>query len=154
MLFYHSFKGRSCPYEDKIECSYDAPYRKLDGSCNNLKHPKWGSFGCPLKRILQPQYEDGYHMPRGAKFVKEKGYLSRLPSPRKVSAKVFLPKNVSDGVHTHALMQFGQFIDHDLASTVKNGEYFLIGSITSPSFKPTPPEKYYINFFYHSWHDF
>ena len=54
-------------------------------------------------------------MPRGAKYVKGSGYQSRLPSARKVSSEILQSKNVSDPTHTHALMQFGQLLDHDMS---------------------------------------
>ena len=61
-------------------------------------------------------------MPRGARYQAGTGYLSRLPSARKVSAAIVKSKNVSDATHSHAVMQFGQFLDHDFSSTAKSGE--------------------------------
>lgn len=34
-------------------------YRTADGSCNNLKHDRWGQAGTALQRILPPKYGDG-----------------------------------------------------------------------------------------------
>jgi len=115
-------KDYKCPYEATADCSkvdYDR-YRTFDGRCNNKQRPTWGSYASPFARFYEPKYEDGYHMPRGAKFQVDVGYLSRLPSPRKVSAAIIKSKNVSDTTHTHAVMQFGQFLDHDFSSTAKS----------------------------------
>ncbi len=52
----------------------------------------------------------------------EDGYLSRLPSPRVVSSNLMMGGNVSDDLHSHVLMQFGQFLDHDISSNSKKGK--------------------------------
>merc|ERR1711962_354485 len=78
-------KDYKCPYVAYTDCnSNDVSdrYRTFDGRCNNKKYPMWGAFATPLARFFQPKYEDGYHMPRGARFKAGTGYLSRLPSAR------------------------------------------------------------------------
>ena len=40
-------------------------YRTMDGSCNNLQNPSWGASNSPLKRLLPPQYENGFNSPVG-----------------------------------------------------------------------------------------
>ena len=40
-------------------------YRTFDGSCNNLKHPVWGSASFFYRRLLDPHYADGYGTPVG-----------------------------------------------------------------------------------------
>ena len=35
------------------------PHRSFDGSCNNLKEPKFGMRGTPYQRILENDYADG-----------------------------------------------------------------------------------------------
>ena len=64
----------------------------------------------------------GLFTPRGAQYEFDSGYTSRLPNPRLISA-VFhaAPRNVTDPNHTHMFMQFGQFIDHDVAGFAKPG---------------------------------
>ena len=61
-------------------------------------------------------------MPRGAQYSFVHGYMSRLPSPRKVSSAVFKSKNETDGDKTHMFMLYGQFVDHDVTRTTKDGE--------------------------------
>ena len=66
-------------------------------------------------------------MPRGASFDSASGYKSRLPPPRRISTTVFQSKEKGeqDTKHTHMLMQFGQFIDHEITSSVKTGKFTL-----------------------------
>lgn len=37
-------------------------YRKLNGECNNLHHPGWGSPLTPYSRLLPPSYKDGMRL--------------------------------------------------------------------------------------------
>ena len=48
-----------------IECDRENRYRTLDGTCNNLGHPQWGSAPIPLKRLMDPVYENGFNTPQG-----------------------------------------------------------------------------------------
>ena len=51
----------TCPYPDeerRSRCRKSSPYRTIDGSCNNLKHPLWGRSMTPLTRFLDPDYCD------------------------------------------------------------------------------------------------
>ena len=34
-------------------------YRTIDGTCNNLQHPSWGSARTAFRRLLAPHYLDG-----------------------------------------------------------------------------------------------
>ncbi|KAH3733112.1 hypothetical protein DPMN_039537 [Dreissena polymorpha] len=40
-------------------------YRTLDGTCNNLQSPSWGSSNSALQRLLPPEYENGFNSPKG-----------------------------------------------------------------------------------------
>ena len=66
----------------------------------------------------------GRHDPRGTVYTDE-GYVSRLPSPRVISSNLMLGGNASDSIHSHALMQFGQFLDHDLSANSKGGMHIF-----------------------------
>ena len=48
-----------CPFKASITCDLQYPYRKLDGSCNNLKMAWWGQSEKAFKRWLKPEYSDG-----------------------------------------------------------------------------------------------
>ena len=41
------------------ECRGHVALRTIDGTCNNLQRPLWGSSFQPFKRYLRPHYEDG-----------------------------------------------------------------------------------------------
>ncbi|KAK4471262.1 hypothetical protein MN116_004706, partial [Schistosoma mekongi] len=40
-------------------------YRSIDGTCNNLNHPRWGAALVPFRRLLPPRYENGMNTPIG-----------------------------------------------------------------------------------------
>lgn len=40
-------------------CDSEVKTRNYDGSCNNLKYPKWGSAKALYQRILPAAYDDG-----------------------------------------------------------------------------------------------
>ncbi|XP_040581150.1 salivary peroxidase/catechol oxidase [Lepeophtheirus salmonis] len=107
-----------CPIRN-VTCSKNNTYRSLDGLCNNLSSPTWGSFLWKYDRFLKPQYGDGKNSPRGSTYVKGKGYQSRLPSPRKISFTMHEDENRTSDDLTHLYMQFGQFVSHDMTKTTK-----------------------------------
>lgn len=51
--------GDSCALDQRMECDTKYKYRSIDGTCNNLKNPKWGSAFTAYGRFLFPQYADG-----------------------------------------------------------------------------------------------
>ena len=68
----------------------------------------------PFIRLLPPQYEDGIHLPIG--WFADRKYSGFVrPNARKVSQHLIRSKRISSDVkHSHMLMQFGQFLDHDI----------------------------------------
>ncbi|KAJ8666530.1 hypothetical protein QAD02_008192 [Eretmocerus hayati] len=48
--------GLSCNAEQEVRCYPKSIYRSLDGSCNNLQNPVWGSAFTNYSRLLFPQY--------------------------------------------------------------------------------------------------
>lgn len=34
-------------------------YRRIDGACNNIRHPAWGAPFTPYSRLLPASYQDG-----------------------------------------------------------------------------------------------
>lgn len=89
-------------------------YRTIDGTCNNLRNPLWGSSLTGFRRILPPIYENGFNTPIGwSKTKRYHGFFK--PSARLVSTRIISTEEVSPDHHcTHMLMQWGQFLDHDL----------------------------------------
>ena len=95
-------------------------FRTIDGTCNNLENPLFGASGTAFTRLIPAQYEDGVSFVRGGLQGRSRAilnvgpFLPPIPSARVASANIVF--NVSDDEIpiTHLLMQWGQFIDHDL----------------------------------------
>jgi peroxidase len=106
-------------HKRRVNCSQRClKYRTLDGVCNNLEHPHWGSANTQLRRLVKSEYENGFNTPRGWTPTRlHNGF--RLPSARVVSSRIIsTDKITNDNTFTHMLMQWGQFLDHDLSHTV------------------------------------
>ena len=94
-------------------------FRTIDGTCNNLKKPLFGASGTAFKRLVPPFYEDGINSLRGnlqaqKKFPSFSPFLPPNPSPRLISETVIMNVTQDEIPFTHLLMQWGQFLDHDL----------------------------------------
>ncbi|KAK7482540.1 hypothetical protein BaRGS_00026251, partial [Batillaria attramentaria] len=88
------------------------PFRTADGSCNNY-FTSHGESEQPLARLLPAQYGDSSFAPRKFSTVNP---ANPLPSPRDVSRAVH-PDITATSQLTIMMMQWGQFIDHELVST-------------------------------------
>ncbi|XP_066570686.1 peroxidasin isoform X1 [Amia ocellicauda] len=96
---------------------YHHKYRSHDGTCNNLQHPMWGASLTAFERLLKSVYDNGFNLPRGATERQHNSFS--LPLPRLVSTTMIGTETITpDDRYTHMLMQWGQFLDHDLDSTV------------------------------------
>ncbi|MGH0114390.1 UNVERIFIED_CONTAM: hypothetical protein FKN15_005872 [Acipenser sinensis] len=93
-------------------------YRSHDGTCNNLQHPMWGASLTAFERLLKSVYDNGFNLPRGVNPARQiNGHP--LPLPRFISTSMIGTETITpDDRYTHILMQWGQFLDHDLDSTV------------------------------------
>ena len=97
---------------DSSPCDHTAKYRTHNGRCNNLKNPQYGAENAVLRRLLPSEYHDGVSEPR------KKGILGEnLPSPRSVSQNIHTDESHTDTKYTLMVMQWGQFLDHDLVHT-------------------------------------
>merc|ERR1719334_2487944 len=122
-------------------CSITERYRSFDGTCNNLAQPLWGAGGSKsrraFRRIYAAEYPDGFDELKNYRVYKWsqdwKNFMNRrrrkipngqpvkfqLPNPRTISVKLHQlekgarPPEVSRR-SSHMLMQFGQFLDHDV----------------------------------------
>jgi len=107
------------------DCSSLSKYRSIDGSCNNVNDPTLsGRASVPYVRILAADYDDGQSALRTlAPSGRSAGRQGRLPNPRVVSTVVHSSPSMRDSKpddkHTLALMQWGQFLAHDVAMTPK-----------------------------------
>nr|CAH0110491.1 unnamed protein product [Daphnia galeata] len=79
-------------------------YRTIDGSCNNLKSPVMGRSNTQLGRYLAPKYDDGIWEARDI----------GMPNSRRVRTVLAADHDNFQKDTTLMLMQFGQFIDHDI----------------------------------------
>ena len=98
--------------EDISPCDHTSRYRSFSGRCNNLQSPNNGKSVTALARLLQSEYQDGIASPRSRSVS---GHP--LPNPRSVSHLIHTPQATPDPAFTLTMMQWGQFIDHDLALT-------------------------------------
>ena len=73
--------------------------------------PRWGAANTAFQRSLLPQYSDGVWRPKVAKSG------ASLPSARLVSINIVPDVDAPSELDTHNVMQWGQFVDHDLAHT-------------------------------------
>ncbi|XP_022240998.1 chorion peroxidase-like [Limulus polyphemus] len=108
-----------------VFCESNSKFRTIDGTCNNLIKPRWGSsFNC-FNRFLHPNYADGLSSPRRAFSGNE------LPNPRLISTTLHSDSSVLARDFTHLVMQWGQFLDHDITLTPFSsfpGEDLILGN--------------------------
>uniref|UniRef100_A0A913I157 peroxidase n=1 Tax=Strongyloides stercoralis TaxID=6248 RepID=A0A913I157_STRER len=103
------------PRLDEANCErnlcYNLYFRTMDGTCNNLEKPLQGASYRPYNRLLPPEYDDGLGAPVSS-------IKNNKPSPREIN-RVLLSSNavVHAEDYNSLLMQFGQFISHDMAKT-------------------------------------
>lgn len=83
----------------------------MDGTCNNFRNPLRGAAYRPYTRLMAPQYDNGLSEPVSS-------IRNVRPSPREVSRGVLsTPKTVSMNDFNMMMMQFGQFLAHDMSKT-------------------------------------
>ncbi|KAK7473973.1 hypothetical protein BaRGS_00034802, partial [Batillaria attramentaria] len=123
------------------------PFRTADGSCNNY-FTSHGESEQPLARLLPAQYGDSSFAPRKFSTVNP---ANPLPSPRDVSRAVH-PDITATSQLTIMMMQWGQFIDHELVSTplpiedTRGLQQCCGDGMTAPTEPPTNPECFPIVF--------
>ncbi|XP_058790188.1 uncharacterized protein LOC131663675 [Phymastichus coffea] len=100
-----------CPVDDHA-CDPTTPYRTFSGHCNNLRNPNLAKSLTTFARLLPPVYEDGVSQP---KITGVTGNL--LPNPRTISTTIHPDISNLHNRYTLMVMQFAQFLDHDLTMT-------------------------------------
>ena len=98
-------------FRQELCSGFAAIFRTPDGTCNNLESPSWGAAFMPFLRFLPPDYSDGIETFRRSRSN------GPLPSPRLVSATIHRDVEHLTTQFTMMVMQWGQFLDHDLTST-------------------------------------
>ena len=94
-------------------------FRTPSGVCNNLQNPTYGSANTLMRRLIPPRYDDGISRLRGTLQIEGSSivpgpFSPPTPSPRVVSLGIVRDRPVNDSQFSHILMQWGQFMDHDL----------------------------------------
>ena len=112
------YQETECEEQD-VDCSplQMREFRTISGVCNNLRRPLLGSTNTPFRRLWPAQYEDGMNRMRGtgqSMAMNEAPFLPLNPSPRIISSQVVEDRLSFSENFTHMLMQWGQFLDHDL----------------------------------------
>ena len=108
--------------EEKVDCSDPTlrRYRTANGVCNNLENPFYGSAERKLRRLIPPRYEDGVAQLRGTmqsmnvSVLPHDPFRPPYPSARIVSEGIVRDRPVEEKELSHILMQWGQWMDHDL----------------------------------------
>jgi len=101
--------------DQTLPCDHTSKFRTATGWCNNLQNPNYGKSFRANTRLLRPAYEDGLSKPR---VTSVKG--RPLPSPRLISTNMHNDVSAPHVRYTLMVMQWGQFIDHDLIFTPVN----------------------------------
>ncbi|CAL4113680.1 unnamed protein product [Meganyctiphanes norvegica] len=108
---HNSILGNMCPVKPRCQ-NPNSKYRTADGSCNNIRNPDWGMSQTALRRLLPPKYEDCIRTPRVTSVTG-----SPLPLARTLSNNLLIDNNQPDQSFTLSVMQWAQFMDHDLSHT-------------------------------------
>jgi len=115
----NSLLAANCPVAPR--CNQNLKYRTIDGTCNNLQNPLYGKSETAFQRILPPQYDDGISTPHTRSVTGQP-----LPNERVVASSVLVDRSDEDREFTISVMQWAQFVDHDLTHapfmTLENGE--------------------------------
>ena len=101
--------------EQTLPCDHTTKYRTMTGWCNNLNFPEYGKSVRAFTRLLAPAYDDGLMSPRSRSVTG-----SPLPSPRLVSVNIHNDVSAPHVRYSLMMMQWGQFIDHDITHTPVN----------------------------------
>ncbi|GFQ87811.1 peroxidasin, partial [Trichonephila clavata] len=110
------FDPNQCKDTKPISCDFTSPYRNIDGTCNNLNHPTWGSVECYLR--IQPASYEGYD-----------GFRSSttggpLPEPRDITLNIFQHANRPSKA-SFMFTYYGQTLAHDLSRAIPTNPDFL-----------------------------
>jgi hypothetical protein len=101
--------------EQTLPCDHTTKYRTITGWCNNLNFPEYGKSVRAFTRLLAPAYDDGLMTPRSRSVTG-----APLPSPRLVSVNIHNDVSAPHVRYSLMLMQYAQFVDHDLTHTPVN----------------------------------
>lgn len=97
-------------------------FRTIDGSCNNEQNPDFGAASNSLQRLLPAKYYDydGLNDPLG---FPNQTFAPQVPSALDVASNFIVGQSSQltfQSHFSHALMQWGQWIDHDLDLSIES----------------------------------
>lgn len=101
--------------EEHRACDARTRFRTISGHCNNLRRPDFGRSNTVFARMLPAGYDDGISAPRTRSVAGDS-----LPSPRTISTTIHNDISHPHARYTLMVMQFGQFLDHDITFTPVN----------------------------------
>nr|XP_045625957.1 uncharacterized protein LOC123775117 isoform X1 [Procambarus clarkii] len=101
--------------DQTLPCDHTTRFRTATGWCNNLNFPAFGKSFRANSRLLRPAYDDGLSKPRTTSVTGRP-----LPSPRLISTNMHNDVSAPHVRYTLMVMQWGQFIDHDIIFTPVN----------------------------------
>uniref|UniRef100_A0A673MS09 Eosinophil peroxidase n=1 Tax=Sinocyclocheilus rhinocerous TaxID=307959 RepID=A0A673MS09_9TELE len=90
-------------------------YSTISGHCNNRGNPQWGAANTPYARWLSPDYEDPRGAPRG--WNPQHTYHNHTLPPVRLTDVIIVVNISLDMSLSHLLVEWGQWIDHDLTLT-------------------------------------
>ncbi|XP_046660849.1 chorion peroxidase isoform X2 [Homalodisca vitripennis] len=106
-------------HEENGPCDPRSPYRSFSGHCNNLERVNLGRSFTTFARLLPSVYENGISSPR---MTSVSGVP--LPSARLISSSMHPDISHLHNRYTLMVMQFAQFVDHDLTFTPVQRGFF------------------------------
>jgi len=121
-----------CPARLQAKSCELTRYREIEGTCNNLENPLWGSHEMTFNRFLPYTYSDGINSPRISTSGRE------LPSPRLISSGAHRDVNRHEHSISILLVAWGQFVDHDITLTAETDDLKCCKgvNVTHPSCMP------------------
>ncbi|GAB0100154.1 Chorion peroxidase [Sergentomyia squamirostris] len=131
---------QDCQYQDAPCPGRARRYRLPDGTCNNPLpgRTSWGSAMTPHERLLPPAYVDGVWQPRMVSVTGQP-----LLSTRDISRFVFPDVDRPHATYNLMVMQFGQFLAHDVTQTasITNRDGSPISCCAGDGTRPLPPAQ-------------
>ena len=92
--------------EHNKSCDFNSVFQTIDGRCNSLQSPSKGAARIPYERLALPSYGQDGPRATGPEF----------PHVRQLGA-AFPERNSPDSRVSNMIMQFAQFLAHDITGT-------------------------------------
>ena len=120
--FAHIYQITDCAsLRPELDCSVlPSNIRTITGACNNLENPTQGSSFTGFQRLIPPDYADGLsELFNQADDGGIGAFAPTSPSARLVSNTTVIDRVLNSTNLTHLVVQWGQFMDHDLILSVQ-----------------------------------